>query len=226
MAFVFLIAGPFVPDTKIGCIFSAVVLYYGFLATFIWMNVIALDTWWTFRPSAAFVPSGDRNQSLWKHTLIGWGFPLVCVAITIGVDHSNAKMTFRPDFGGLRCWFTQRIALLTYFGLPIGISIMLNICFYILTSWNLHKAFKDKISRKTNQNEHHFLVYVRLFILMGFTWIFGFLSAFLEEVAIDFIFVILTSLQGVFLFISFVCNKRVLSELKKKMKIGKTFNDK
>ena len=53
---------------------------------------------------------------------------------------------------------------------------------------------------------------------MGITWIFGFISAFTDEIVIDFIFVILTSLQGLFLFISFVFNKRVLSENRKKTK--------
>ena len=223
LAFIFLIVGPFVSDTEIGCIFSAVALYYSFLASFTWMNVIAVDTWIAFRSSAAFIRPEEKIKSLWRHVLIGWGFPLVFVAIAIGVEYSDAKITYRPNFGGLRCWFTQRIALLTYFGLPIAISIMLNICFYLLTSLNLRKAFKDKKSRKTQQNEQHFIVYVKLLVLMGFTWIFGFLSAFTDEVAIDFIFVILTSLQGVFLFVSFVCNKRVLNELKKKINVGKTF---
>ena len=226
VAFVFLVVAPLTRDNQTGCVVSAVVLCYGFLAAFTWMNVIAFDTWLAFRPSAAFVQSGKKVKSLWRHMLVGWGFPLVFVAIAIGMDYSNAKMTYKPNFGGLRCWFTQRIALMTYFGLPIAISIILNIYFYVLTALNFHRAFNDKKSRKTQQNEHHFLVYVRLFVLMGFTWIFGFLSAFTDEVAIDFVFVILTSLQGVFLFVSFVCNKRVLNELKKKTKRGKTSNDK
>ena len=226
VAFVFLVVAPLTRDSHTGCVVSAVVLCYGFLAAFTWMNVIAFDTWLAFRPSAAFVRSGEKVKSLWRHMLIGWGFPLVFVAIAIGVDYSNAKMTYRPNFGGLRCWFTQRIALMTYFGLPVAISIVLNIFFYVLTAMNLRRAFKDKKSRKTQQNEHHFLVYVRLFVLMGFTWIFGFLSAFTDEVAIDFVFVILTSLQGVFLFVSFVCNKRVFNELKKKIKMRKRSNDK
>ena len=221
LAFVFLVIAPLTRDNHTGCVVSAVVLCYGFLASFTWMNVIAVDTWFAFRPSAAFVRPEEKVKSLWRHVLIGWGFPLVFVAIAIGVDYSNVKITYRPNFGGLRCWFTQRIALLTYFGLPIAISIILNICFYILTSLNLRRAFKDKKSRKTQENEQHFIVYVRLFVLMGFTWIFGFLSAFTDEVAIDFIFVILTSLQGVFLFVSFVCNKRVLNELKKKVNMEK-----
>ena len=61
---------------------------------------------------------------------------------------------------------------------------------------------------------------------MGITWLFGFLSAFLSEPAIDFIFVVLTSLQGLFLFISFVCNNQVLSELRKKFKKKSSINNK
>ena len=67
VAFVFLIVGPFVSDIKIGCIFSAMALYYGFLVAFAWMNVIAFDTWLTFRSSAAFVQYGDGDKSLWRY---------------------------------------------------------------------------------------------------------------------------------------------------------------
>ena len=168
LAFIFLVVAPLTRDNYTGCVVSAVVLCYGFLASFTWMNVIAVNTWFAFRPSAAFIRPEEKVKSLWRHVLIGWGFPLVFVAIAIGVDYSNVKITYRPNFGGLRCWFTQRIALLTYFGLPIAISIILNICFYILTSLNLRRAFKDKKSRKTQENEQHFIVYVRLFVLMGF----------------------------------------------------------
>ena len=55
-------------------------------------------------------------------------------------------------------------------------------------------------------------------MIMRMTWIFGFISAFTDELAVQIIFVILNSLQGLFLFISFVCNKAVLSEIKKKRK--------
>ena len=157
------------------------------------------------------------------HIVISWGFPLVLVAITIGVDYSKAKNTYKTKFRWFRCWFTTENCTDDMFrSAHCCLSVIWNICFYVLTALNLRRAFKDQNFWKTNENEHHFLVYVRLFVLMGFTWIFGFLSAFTDEVAIDFVFVILTSLQGVFLFVSFVCNKRVFNELKKKIKMGKT----
>ena len=45
--------------------------------------------------------------------------------------------------------------------------------------------------------------------LMGFTWIFGYIAAFTGVVALWYIYIILNSLQGLFIFISFICNGRV-----------------
>ena len=45
--------------------------------------------------------------------------------------------------------------------------------------------------------------------LMGFTWIFGYIAAFTDVEALWYIYIILNSLQGVFIFVSFICNRRV-----------------
>ena len=44
---------------------------------------------------------------------------------------------------------------------------------------------------------------------MGFTWIFGYIAAFTDVEALWYIYIILNSLQGVFIFISFICNRRI-----------------
>ena len=124
------------------------------------------------------------------------------------------------------CWYTQRYAMLIYFGVPIAVSIVFNMCLYTLTALNLRTAFHSVRSSSSSQGEgHHFRIYVRLFVLMGITWIFGFISAFTDHVAINMIFVILTSLQGFFLFVSFVCRRAVLSEMTSlKKKTQEAFN--
>ena len=107
--------------------------------------------------------------------------------------------------------------MLVYFGVPMAISILMNIFFYIHTAIDLRKAFENAAAT-TQIQKGHFLIYVRLFVVMGITWIFGFISAFTDELAVQVIFVILVCLQGLFLFISFVCNKAVISEIRKKRK--------
>ena len=217
IAFTILIVKVFLSDFPEACTAAAVLLAYVFLAAFIWMNVIAVDTWLVFKPSAAYSRADDEGRSLILHYLLGWGIPLLLVTVSTGMNYSDVDERFVPEFGGSRCWYTQRYAMLIYFGVPIALSIILNITLYIWTSINLHKAFKSG-THVIKTKKYHFEIYVRLFILMGITWIFGFISAFTDEIVIDFIFVILTSLQGLFLFISFVCNKRVLSEIRKKTK--------
>ena len=217
IAFVMLIVGVFLSDFPEACTTAAILLAYGFLAAFIWMNIIGVDTWLVFRPSAAFFRADDKEKSLLIHIMCGWGIPLLLATISIAMNYINADENFSPEFGGSRCWYTQRYAMLLYFGLPIALSIIINITLYIWTSINLHKACKSR-THVIKKQRYNFFVYVRLFILMGITWIFGFISAFTDEIVIDFIFVILTSLQGLFLFISFVWDKCVLSELKQKTK--------
>ena len=213
-AFVMLVVGPFLSRIPEACTTAAVLLAYGFLASFVWMNVIAVDTWLVFRPSSSFSRADDEGRSLLIHIICGWGIPLLLVTISIAMNYVDVDEKIRPEFGGSRCWYKQRYAMLLYFGVPIAMSILLNISLYIHTSINLHKAFKNARTAM-NADNYHFAIYVKLFILMGITWIFGFISAFTDQTVIDIIFVVLTSLQGFFLFISFVCNKRVLTEVKK-----------
>ena len=217
IAFLMLIVGPFLSRNAEACTTAAILMAYGFLAAFIWMNVIAVDTWLVFRPSAAFSRSDEEKRSFIVHYVVGWGIPLLLVGLSLGMNYSDIDERFRPEFGGSRCWYTQRYAMLIYFGVSMALSILLNIYFYVHTSINLCTAFKNAMAT-TQIQKSHFLIYIRLFVIMGITWIFGFISAFTDELALQIIFIILVSLQGLFLFVSFVCNKAVLSEMRKKSK--------
>ena len=45
--------------------------------------------------------------------------------------------------------------------------------------------------------------------LMGFTWIFGFVAAFVGEGWLWYVFIVINSLQGVYIFVAFIANQRV-----------------
>ncbi len=216
--YVTLLLGPAFTKWNGLCELVAILLAYAFLASFAWMSVIAIDTWLTFKSSNAF-SKVDETEAIWKYSLIAWGLPLLIMAVSIAFNHADINDRFKPNFGGDRCWYTERHAMLVFFGIPIAISILLNIVLYISTSHNLHKAFKSSIH--ASKHKYHFTTYIRLFIIMGITWVFGFVSTFSNWDVMDFIFVILAGLQGLFLFISVVCNKRVVSCMRKKRKTPK-----
>ncbi len=216
--YVTLLLGPAFTKWNGLCELVAILLSYAFLASFTWMSVIAKDTWFTFKSSNAF-SKVNETEAIWKYSLIAWGLPIVIMIVPIYFNHADIDDRFKPHFGGDRCWYTERYAMLVFFGIPIAISILLNIILYISTSHNLHKAFKSSI--QASKYKYHFTTYIRLFIIMGITWVFGFISTFSNWDVMDFIFVILAGLQGLFLFISVVCNKRALSCMGKKHSISK-----
>ena len=53
---------------------------------------------------------------------------------------------------------------------------------------------------------------------MGITWVFGFVAAFTNKIVLTYFFIVLNSLQGLFLFISCVWTKEVRSEIRGKTK--------
>lgn len=59
---------------------------------------------------------------------------------------------------------------------------------------------------------HHkrqYKMYLRLAVLMGFTWISGIVAGYLQVEAVWYVFVLLNTLQGVFIFLAFTCRTKV-----------------
>ncbi|XP_052085093.1 uncharacterized protein LOC127722236 [Mytilus californianus] len=63
---------------------------------------------------------------------------------------------------------------------------------------------------QTSYTKHDFFVYIKLFSLTGITWIGQIIDSFVPLSLFSFVVTILTGLQGLFILLSFVCNKRVI----------------
>ena len=212
IAFVFLLIGAFVEEQHQLCYFCAVLKNLGFLGTFSWMTTISFLTWRTFGSDSIKVKPKTSKQPLPKISIAAWLIPILLTAFTIMIDFIIVDNSFSPSFAQPLCWYNQRYALLIYFGIPIAICLIANTILFILTAIQLRKAFRNS-KAVSKQEQKNFQVYVRLFLLMGITWILGFIAPFIDHVAIQSLFVILNALQGLFLFIAFVCRKKVWDHL-------------
>ena len=67
----------------------------------------------------------------------------------------------------------------------------------------------------------NFHLYLRLAVIMGLTWIVGLVAALVDMEEVWFAFVILNTTQGIFIFASFTCNKKVGASLKSRLCGGK-----
>jgi len=196
-------------DKPMTCTAIAVLLHYFFLVSFVWTSIIAFDTWRAFTSKGSLSWSSTKRKKVMhslKYMAIGWLSVMVYVAICVALDHSN---TLVIEYGSYNiCWIANGNAKLYFFGVPIGLVIIFNTVFFSMTV----KAIKETQNQANLANENtsarrDFGMYVRIASVMGFTWAFGFAAPF-GWVFLAYVFVILNSLQGVYIAIAFALSKR------------------
>ena len=196
-------------DRKV-CMAVAMVMHYCFLASFFWMNVLAFELWRTFTRNEVRHNEKGTKKFLF-YAFYSWISPALIVAIGATGDVLYTHSQFVPGYGKGVCWLTNGSGLLLFFALPMGILLLLNLFLYCLVIKGLAKTSKSTalVRQNNDGNKRLFLIYVKLTTIMGFTWIFGFAATFADLPVLWYIFVVLNTLQGLFICLAFVCTKNV-----------------
>ena len=109
------------------------------------------------------------------------------------------------------CWLVSSDGKIIVFAVPIASVLLYNIGAFSHTIWAINSARKQTTRVKSALQDKKAIlkIYLRLVTLMGFTWLFSF-GAELIHKALIYPFVVLTTTQGLFIFVAFVCKARVL----------------
>ncbi|KAK3882671.1 hypothetical protein Pcinc_012967 [Petrolisthes cinctipes] len=196
------------------CFVLAVTMHYSFLASLCWMKVMAFDVWWSLRLARKELRVSGRGQNrrFIIYSVYSWLLAAFPSATVLALDFTNPEglpPNMLPSMGQYWCWFGQRRALLLFFGAPLFVIIILNVVFFLATACEI--TITQEMGRVASQAHHkrHFQLYLRLAVLMGFTWISGIVAGYLQLEAAWYIFVLLNTLQGVFIFLAFTCRTKV-----------------
>ncbi|XP_028036704.1 probable G-protein coupled receptor Mth-like 2 [Bombyx mandarina] len=194
------------------CTLTGFVVYTWMIATFFWMNVICINVCRSVL-NASRLAKSDRKQFLW-YSCYAWGgtLALLFVAIiTTFVDGDHWK----PGFGESSCWFNGRTETWIFFYGPIACLIAFNIGLFLLSFVHLWlQTIKYEVN-KLNNLKYKFLLSLKLFLVMGISWIFEIASfAHGKSHIIWKIMDIFNCLQGVIIFLLLVVlRKKVIQNL-------------
>ncbi|XP_043551038.1 adhesion G protein-coupled receptor E5-like [Chiloscyllium plagiosum] len=189
---------------EIACKIVAILLHYLFLACFAWMLLEGVQLY-------LMVVKVFHSRSLQRKYLYltGYGLPLVIVVTTTAIDvNAYGTKTY--------CWLTLTSGFIWAFLAPVCAIIGINAVFFIITVWKLIGKFSML------STDVPYFKKVRSFtctaiaqlVLLGGTWIFGIFHITGDTIFMSYIFTILNSLQGLFIFILHcVLNKQVRSEI-------------
>lgn len=196
-------------SNKTTCTVLGAFIHYFWLCTFCCLNVCSFHMYHTFNNKMIYMHDSrrERRQYLF-YVLYSYGSPALIVFLNI---ISTAILTDNKSYGygNNICFITNRIALILAFITPVSIICLLNLFFFVSSAYHIASNPKVEDDNILKHNKIHFSVYLKLFIITGCSWILQILDSFLPVSAFSVIVSFLNSFQGVYIFVSYICNKRV-----------------
>ncbi|KAH9515232.1 Adhesion G protein-coupled receptor L3 [Bulinus truncatus] len=195
-------------EPKLLCSIIAGVLHYLFLGAFAWMCLEGVQLY----VMLIEVFEQEKSRVKWYY-LFGYGVPAIVVAVSAGVYYEG--------YGTDRhCWLTtERSFIWSFVGPALAVMliniVMLGIAIYIMCRHsNMSAAMKERT--KVSKFSAWLKGALVLVVLLGLTWLLGVVYLNEETLAVAYLFTILNSLQGLFIFI-FHCikNEKVQKEYRK-----------
>uniref|UniRef100_A0A8W7PYV6 G-protein coupled receptors family 2 profile 2 domain-containing protein n=1 Tax=Anopheles coluzzii TaxID=1518534 RepID=A0A8W7PYV6_ANOCL len=200
--------------------------YFSVMSSFFWLNLMAFDIFWTFGGRRR--RTTDQGKFL-LYCCYGFGSPLIFLAIALVADHTELMYTsLRPGFGDGQCLFKgEQFVSFLYLYLPLVLLVSANLFFFISTAAKINSIERTtaaalqgesgRHSKYTNERNRYGL-YVRLFVVMGVTWTFEFITWFADTqnwlvYATD----VCNCISGVFIFFLFVWKRKVWKLLQQRL---------
>ena len=194
------------------CIAIGVISHFFWLSTFGCMNVCSFHMYTMFVGTLSRQEHSSMVKKIIAYIAYSFGSSALIVTITI-VTFKSIPPGDYIGYGGRVCFLSHPSGIIYAFILPVVIICVSNIYFFVRTFLAIRQAPKVQ---STKERSNDFSILVKLFTLTGITWLFLILDAIQELSFFSFLVTILVCCQGLFIFISFVCNKRVLNLLKKR----------
>ncbi|XP_065055687.1 adhesion G protein-coupled receptor L3-like isoform X2 [Rhopilema esculentum] len=205
-------------DVRYFCKAGGVLLHWALMASFMWMLTISYDIFKTFR--GMHHVGSDRSSRRFKKYVIFVAMSattIVLLCVFLGIP--------KEDFSGYgyqgKCFVAKFWANLFAFIVPVALVLLTNTMLMISTLVKLRSL--QKKSKKMFTTDHSknvssrrkvviSVLMLKLSILFGLGWLFGFIANAISSNVLMFLFVAMASLQGFLVFLCFGCHKDFYSK--------------
>ncbi|GIX75110.1 g-protein coupled receptor Mth2 [Caerostris darwini] len=205
------------------CVISGVLQQNFFLAAFFCMNVMAFDVWRTLKMATTklVVDSPNKKKSQFiMYTIYSWGAPLMITVTSVVLDNTESvPLWIKPQFGKKdTCWMTNATAKAYFFSVPAFVLFVVNGVLFVLSALIIRNNTMKSVSDQQKQTARlNLVLYVRLALMMGVTWLISVAATLTNSREVWFLFDLLNPLQGLFVFLLFTCSRKVYNHIRQKV---------
>lgn len=193
--------------------------HYFLLTMFAFMSTMSLETMIQLRGNQT---NGKRYS---YQLLFAYISPLFITLLMLIVEFSASRCNpFRPRIAENSCFFGSKTAMNLWFYLPIGLLLTFNALILILSIKKVlelrqelkQAGLSDTGKTRLQENVDKFWNLFKLILGMGMLWFFEIISALLENhthESLWYFFDVINILQGLFIFVIYVCKRNVLDTI-------------
>ncbi|XP_078090956.1 adhesion G protein-coupled receptor E3-like isoform X2 [Mustelus asterias] len=176
-------------ENEVLCRVIAAILHYSFLAVFSWMFLEGIQLY--LMVQVVFAPRVPLERLIYW---IGYGFPALVVAISAAMDYEG--------YGNEKqCWLDTKNYFVLSFYVPALVIIIVNLFFLFNTLKILKVELSNMFDKKKHAKRVFTLTAIGQSVILGCTWLFGALYIQQATIPMMYIFTIMNSFQGMFIFI-------------------------
>ncbi|CAB3999499.1 G- coupled receptor Mth2 [Paramuricea clavata] len=191
------------------CRVSSIFEHYFFQVSFLAMSVISYHSPYVFLQPFSGRFAYKTCRRLMMYSAFVWLASAIFVAICVTLDKTETVLV---DCG-TNCWLGNVYARLYLFLLPLAILLLCNIVTFIRTALSLYRHEKERPRTLQRQERKRNLLICakKLATLVGFPWLIAFIGVLFPAVeAFEYLFVIFVCLQGLYIGMAFLFNKKTL----------------
>ncbi|KAH3800196.1 hypothetical protein DPMN_153826 [Dreissena polymorpha] len=196
------------------CEFIGALVHFFWLLVIFWMNVCC---WHMFRAFTTMQGVSFKQSYVWKtcvYTVYTFVGSLLFVAINITVTVLNTNNA-DVGYGEGKCYISMLEMVGYTFSLPVLLIMLSNLAMFCIVIFKIKR--NPTVQNSAESKRNYLTIFAKLSTLTGLSWIFGFIYTYTGLPVFVYLFIILSNGQGVFIFISFVCSKRVYNLYKMKL---------
>ena len=208
-----------------GCTIVGMILHFSWLSVFTSMQACNFHMFKVFTSIKPRSPTGSKffSRNIIKSIAYVYGVPLLVVLLHVTIT-SIVTQGMSIGYGGTSCTFQNRYTHILSGIIPIAIICVSNILIFIFTARTIYNTPKPE---RSHRDRNEMIIFLRLTSITGACWFLQLIDGFLPLSAFSYIAVICSSLQGLYIFLAFVVNKRNFAMMKEKvMMTGKSNENK
>ncbi|XP_059052176.1 G-protein coupled receptor Mth2-like isoform X3 [Achroia grisella] len=211
------------------CLAMTFIIYFSLESGFFWLNVMCFDIWWTFSGKRGITfEKLSTKARFYAYALYAFGIPTALTILLAALEFSNLPLhPLLPQLRQQGCFIHGNARLIYLYG-PLVILCIANLIFFVLTALKIAQIKKQTSVLKSKESSTHdsqrndkqrLSLYIKLFVVMGISWLLEVISAIYPELDDFWIFTDgYNVLLGLIIFIIFVCKRKIFRLIKKRYK--------